>query len=94
MLLLYLGSVILGITLTIIISHFTVVFLKGELSAALMRYGPYYDLPVAIITVLIILIYERPIRHVLHGLNSSKMITAGELRAARRRLSWPQTSGG
>lgn len=86
MLLLYLGSVGLGLTVTMIIGHFTVGFFEGQLLTAFRRYGPYYDLPIAIITVFIILVYERPIRRVFHSLDPSKVVTAGELRAARRRL--------
>ncbi len=86
MLLLYLGSVSLGITVAMIIGHFTLGVFKGELLTVLMRYGPYYELPVTIMTIFIILVYERPIRRVLRGLDSSKMVTESNLRVARRRL--------
>jgi HAMP domain-containing protein len=86
MLLLYLVRVSLGITVAMIVGHYTVGFFEGKLITALYQYGPYYDFPITIITIAIILVYERPIRRVFHEVNSSKMVSADELRTARRRI--------
>jgi sigma-B regulation protein RsbU (phosphoserine phosphatase) len=86
MLIMYFFSVAVGIGIAMVLGHYTVIFEHRLLDRTLLQYGPYYDLPVGVLTALIIILYERPIRQRIKNIYLHKKSGPAEILKARRRL--------
>jgi sigma-B regulation protein RsbU (phosphoserine phosphatase) len=86
MLLAYFFTLGLGIAVAMIIGRFYVDVAGTNVLTALFRWGPFYDIPVVALEIMIIVAYERPIRQILRlpgGLNSADR---RRMATARKRL--------
>jgi sigma-B regulation protein RsbU (phosphoserine phosphatase) len=86
MLLAYFFTLALGIAIAMLIGYFYVDMAGTDLLPALFRYGPYYDIPVVFLEILIIVAYERPLRQIIRLPGGIQSADKGQLAAARRRL--------
>jgi sigma-B regulation protein RsbU (phosphoserine phosphatase) len=86
MLVMYFLSVTVGIGIAVALGHYTVIFEHRLLDRTLLQYAPYYDLPVGVLTFLIIVWYERPIRRLIKNIDLHKKSLPAEMLNARRRL--------
>jgi sigma-B regulation protein RsbU (phosphoserine phosphatase) len=86
MLLAYFFTLALGIAIAMLIGYFYVDIAGADLLSALFRYGPYYDIPLVFIEILIIVAYERPFRRIIRGPGGIQSADKDQLATARRRL--------
>jgi sigma-B regulation protein RsbU (phosphoserine phosphatase) len=86
MLAMYLFSTTVSIGIAVIIGHYSILSELHLLHRTLMHYAPYYDIPVTLIEILIIILYERPIRRLIKNLYLQKRSAPAEILRARRRL--------
>ena len=82
----YFFSVAVGIGIAVVIGHITIISDHRLLDQTLLHYAPYYDLPVTIIDIIIILWYERPIRRLIKNICLKKETASTEILKAHRRL--------
>jgi len=86
MIVMYFFSVTVSIGIAVLIGHYTVISEQRLLHRTLMHYAPYYDIPVTLIEIIIIILYERPIRHLIKNIYLRKNSFPSEILDARRRL--------
>ena len=86
MLVMYFFSVTVGIGIAIVLGHYTIISEHRLLYRTLLQYAPYYDLPVAVLEIVIIILYERPIRRLIKNIYRHKKQLPAEILSARRRL--------
>ena len=86
MVVMYFLSVTVGVGIAVVLGHYTLISGHRLLDRTLLRYGPYYDLPVAVLEIIIIILYERPIRRLIKNICLQKKSVPAEILNARRRL--------
>ena len=87
MLLMYFFSVTISVCIAMLIGHLTVDHAVHDLMhLAMRRYAPYYDLPVSILVVAVVIFYERPIRRLINHIYIQKKSSRREVQEAQRRL--------
>ena len=86
MLVMYFFSVTVGIGIAIVLGHYTIISEHRLLYRTLLQYAPYYDLPVAVLEIIIIILYERPIRRLIKNVYRNNKQVPAEILSARRRL--------
>jgi phosphoserine phosphatase RsbU/P len=86
MLVMYFLSVTVGVAIAVVIGHYTAISAHRLLDRTLMQYAPYYDLPLAVLEIIIIILYERPIRRLIKNIHLQKKSVPAETLNARRRL--------
>ena len=87
MLVMYFFSVTVGIGIAIVLGHYTIISEHRLLYRTLLQYAPYYDFPVAVLEIIIIIIlYERPIRRLIKNVYRNNKQVPAEILSARRRL--------
>ena len=86
MLVMYFFSVTVGIGIAIVLGHYTIISEHRLLYRTLLQYAPYYDLPVAVLEIIIIILYERPIRRLIKNIYRHNKQVPAEILSARRRL--------
>lgn len=83
----YFFSVTISVSIAVIIGHLTVDYAAHNLLHLTMRrYAPYYDFPLSVVCLILILFYERPIRRQIRNLGLQKKTSREELHKAYRRL--------
>jgi len=86
MLVMYFFSVTVGIGIAIVLGHYTIISEHRLLYRTLLQYAPYYDFPVAVLEIIIIILYERPIRRLIKNVYRNNKQVPAEILSARRRL--------
>jgi len=86
MLVMYFLSVTVSIGIAVVIGHYTVISEHRLLHRTLMQYSPYYDIPVTVLEIIIIILYERPIRRLIKNIHLQQKSAPAEILDARRRL--------
>ena len=86
MLVMYFFSVTVGIGIAIVLGHYTIISEHRLLYRTLLQYAPYYDFPVAVLEIIIIILYERPIRRLIKNIYRHNKQVPAEILSARRRL--------
>jgi len=86
MLAMYFFSSAVSIAIAVIIGHYSVFSEYHLLHRTLINYAPYYDIPATLVEILIIVLYERPIRRLIKNLYLQKKSAPAEVLRARRRL--------
>jgi sigma-B regulation protein RsbU (phosphoserine phosphatase) len=86
MLVMYFFSVTVGIGIAIVLGHYTIISKHRLLYRTLLQYAPYYDFPVAVLEIIIIILYERPIRRLIKNVYRNNKQVPAEILSARRRL--------
>ncbi|UCD77327.1 MAG: SpoIIE family protein phosphatase [Desulfobacterales bacterium] len=86
MLVMYFLGLTASIGIAVVIGHYSIFSEDHLLHRTLMQYAPYYDIPVSIIEIIIIIFYERPIRRLIKNLYLREKSTPAEILRARRRL--------
>jgi len=86
MLVMYFFSVTVGVGIAIVLGHYTIISEHRLLYRTLLQYAPYYDLPVAVLEIVIIILYERPIRRLIKNIYRHNKQAPAEILSARRRL--------
>ena len=87
MLMMSVVSVTISVSIALIIGHLTVdPAAHNLLHLTARRYAPYYDIPMSILFILLILFYERPIRQQIKNLYLQKKSSRTERQRAYRRL--------
>lgn len=82
----YFFSLAVGIGIAVILGHMTIISDHRLLDRTLLHYAPYYDLPMTVLQIIIILLYERPVRRVLKNIILQNETVSTEILNARRRL--------
>jgi sigma-B regulation protein RsbU (phosphoserine phosphatase) len=82
----YFFGVTASIGIAVLIGHFSVISEHRLLHRTFMHYAPYYDIPAAVIEIIIIVLYERPIRRLIKNLHLRKNPPPSDILVARRRL--------
>jgi len=83
----YWFGVAISMVIAIVIGRYTFDFTPGQhFYRTLLCYGSYYDVPVAILSIVIIVFYEQPIRRLIKDLALGRKSDASLLLIARRRL--------
>jgi hypothetical protein len=87
MLVMYFFSVTVGIGIAIVLGHYTIISGHRLLHRTLLQFAPYYDLPVAVLEIIIIILYERPIRRLIKNIYRHKKQLPADILSACRHLA-------